>query len=113
MNGTKIQKTIRNVKQVLFFHSCFNPFNAMLDLQDSQDRDVILISYLTMISATLPNYYERFGKCHDISPHLYLLIVGEPTTGKGAAMTVMKAIEALDEEKLEVYKIPRIAYVTP
>lgn len=88
--GTKLRKVTRNIKDDAFDFFNFPSFREMKKLGESQNRDLILISSLTMISATLPNYYGEWCNIDNLSPHLYLFVVGKSGTGKSVALDILK-----------------------
>ncbi|MGI6572408.1 MAG: DUF3987 domain-containing protein [Fermentimonas sp.] len=55
-----------------------------------RERDVVLLSSLTVLSNCIPNIYGIYDKSK-IYPHLFLLIIAPPASGKG----VMKFSKAL------------------
>jgi hypothetical protein len=62
-----------------------------------RERDVVLLSTLGVLSACLPRVYGIYDS-NRYSPHLYLLIIAPPASGKGAMGKSKKLIEKIHRE---------------
>lgn len=62
-----------------------------------RERDVVLLSTLGVLSACLPRVYGIYDS-NRYSPHLYLLIIAPPASGKGAMGKSKKLIEKIHQE---------------
>ncbi|HPI20112.1 MAG TPA: DUF3987 domain-containing protein [Candidatus Kapabacteria bacterium] len=80
-----------------FFQDLLSKFNS------KQERDLILLSSLAVLSACIPNYYAIFDN-FIIYPNLYLFVVGNPASGKGVIGFSRILVEALDNEIFEANK---------
>ncbi len=76
-------------------------FQDLLSKFDSkQERNLILLSSLAVLSACIPNYYAIYNNLI-IYPNLYLFVVGNPASGKGIIQFSRKLVEPLDNEIFE------------
>ena len=55
--------------------------------QDRRERDMVLLSMLVHLSASLPDVHFRYDR-HDMRPHFYLAVVAPAGTGKGIVTQV-------------------------
>jgi hypothetical protein len=62
-----------------------------------RERDIVLLSSLGVLSASLPRVYGIYDS-NRYSPHLYLLIIAPPASGKGAMGKSKKLIEKIHRE---------------
>lgn len=68
-----------------FLKRLTNPFTG-------RERDIILLSSLGVLSASLPNVFGVYDR-NRFSPNLYLLIIAPPASGKGVMNMSKKLIE--------------------
>ena len=62
-----------------------------------RERDIVLLSTLGVLSACLPRVFGIYDS-NRYSPHLYLLIIAPPASGKGAMGKSKKLIEKIHQQ---------------
>jgi hypothetical protein len=105
----KVRKLNQYFDRSLYICQSFAPFVQIAYMEDEQDRDVAMLSALTIVSATLPNYLGRW-RGHEYSPHLYTFFVGESGTSKSKATCLLPAVLDLHKEKLQRYEEELLEY---
>lgn len=100
---TNMQQLRQYFKLELYNCLKFPPFLKIAMVKNKQDRDVALLSALTMVSATLPNYYG-YWRGDQFSPHLYTFFVGKSGSSKSHATNLLPCILEINEGKLQRYE---------
>lgn len=73
------------------------------DQFEGRERDIVLMSSLGVLSAALPNVWGTYDKT-DYSPHLYLLVIAPPASGKSVMKFSLKLINKVHDRVLNTSK---------
>lgn len=77
--------------------------------KDRTERDILLLSSLGMMSGIFYNLRTMYGN-RMYSPHLYVVVIAPPGSGKGLASLAMKLGVKIDKKLAQRYAIEKSVY---
>ncbi|CAA0143748.1 conserved hypothetical protein [Tenacibaculum maritimum] len=81
-----------------------NTLKSLTDLFDGREKDIVLLSSLGVLSNCIPNVFGIYDG-DTIYPHLYVIIIAPPASGKGVMNNSRILIEKIHDKILNDSKI--------